>query len=145
MIRDWIVRKYYIANFGRKNYEWPECLKKNTIATMNNLDAHAAWLANDRDAYHRVSMRPINFLDNKPPTLAVTTKWFNATTTVNETVGDVWMHCDQSHLWWTESAAAACEIYQTVEPAEIGARPVFVYHKPCLPWSSLSRKGRNLS
>ncbi|MGF6097753.1 hypothetical protein [Pseudomonas sp. 18175] len=139
------MKKVYIANFGRKNYEWPKCLKKNTVATMNNLDAHAAWLNNDRDAYHQISMRPSNFLDNKPPTPAVTTRWFNATTTVNDTAGDIWMHCDQNHLWWTESTAAACEIYQMTEPVEIGARPIFVYHKPCLPWSSTNKKGRSLS
>lgn len=89
------MNKIYIANFGRKNYEWPECLKRNTVATMNNLDAHAAWLANDKDAYHKISMRPAHRLDNKPPTPAVTTKWFNMTTTVNDTVGDIWMHCER--------------------------------------------------
>ena len=32
--------KVYIANFGRENYFWPECLKRGAISTMNDKDVH---------------------------------------------------------------------------------------------------------
>ena len=28
----------YVALVGEKNYEWPECLSQNTIATPTNMD-----------------------------------------------------------------------------------------------------------
>lgn len=33
----------YIANFGVQNYEWPECLKRGTIATVNEVKAFELW------------------------------------------------------------------------------------------------------
>jgi len=37
------VQRVYIANFGRQNYEWPECLTRSTIATMNREASHPFW------------------------------------------------------------------------------------------------------
>ena len=41
----------FIANFGRENYLWPECLRRSTIATLEDEDLRPFWLAGDRDGY----------------------------------------------------------------------------------------------
>ena len=39
----------YIANFGRGNWAWPECLKTSTLVVIDDERVHPFWLRNDRE------------------------------------------------------------------------------------------------
>lgn len=134
--------KVFIANFGRENYAWPNCLARGTIATMNPVNAQPFWEANDREGYiqHRLKGKTAwGFTPTKP----VASRWFNLMSIVSETAGDIWIHREKDRLWWTTSQAGAPSFERLIEP--IGDhRDVVICHKSCDPWSNKSRKGNPL-
>ncbi|RWK41724.1 MAG: hypothetical protein EOR46_15590 [Mesorhizobium sp.] len=134
--------KVYIANFGRENYAWPDCQSRNTIATMNPVNAQPFWEANDREGYiqHRLKGKTAwGFTPTRP----VASRWFNLMSIVSETDGDVWIHREKDQLWWTTSQATAPTFERLIEP--IGERrDVVICHKPCERWSNKNRKGNRL-
>lgn len=132
--------KVYIANFGRQNYEWPICLERGTVATMNAVDAQKYWEANDRDGYISTRMANDTTAAGKKPTKATASRWYNLMTTVAETAGDLWVHKDGDKLWWTTSRREAPSFESKKEPIERG-REVVICHKPCESWSSNSKAG----
>lgn len=34
-----------------KNYEWPNCLSRSTVATMRSIETHDYWLARERETF----------------------------------------------------------------------------------------------
>jgi hypothetical protein len=134
--------KTFIANFGRENYEWPVCLARGTVATMNEVNAQALWEAGDRESYVRERMKG-KTAAGIAPTRPVASRWFNLMTIISETAGDLWIHRAQSQLWWTISRPDPPTFTPKVEP--IGdKRNVIVCHKPCEPWSNSNRMGNRL-
>ena len=135
--------KVYIANFGRENYEWPTCLERGTVATMNAVAVQPFWEAGDRDSY--ITNRMTNDLTaaGKKPTRATASRWFNLMTAVSESAGDVWVHKDGDQLWWTTSSRDAPTFETKIEGIERG-HEVVVCHKPCDQWSNKSRTGVSL-
>ena len=69
--------KVYIANFGRENYEWPRCLERSTVATMNAEPVHGFWLARDRESYIRYCIEHVKTASGITPTRPVASRWFN--------------------------------------------------------------------
>ncbi len=135
--------KVYIANFGQENYAWPDCLAKNTIATMNEVSVQGFWEKGDRESYIANRMRLEKTAAGLPPTRAVASRWFNLMTTVAESSGDIWIHREKEQLWWTTSLQDAPFFEQLKEP--VGKhRNVIVCHKPCELWSSLNKNGNRL-
>lgn len=135
--------KVFIANFGRENYAWPDCLARSTIATMNSTRAQRFWDAGDREGYIRDRIRFDKTAAGKTPTVPVASRWFNLMTTIVESEGDVWIHRERDQLWWTTSRPEPATFEQLREP--IGDhRDVIICHKPCDPWSNKSRKGNRL-
>lgn len=135
--------RVFIANFGRENYEWPECRARGTIATMNGVTAQKLWEAGDREAYIEQRMKG-KTVAGITPTRPVASRWFNLMTIVSASSGDIWIHRDKDDLWWTISNSEAPEFVQKTEP--IGdKRSVVVCHKPCRPWSNKTRAGARLS
>lgn len=132
--------KVFIANFGRENYEWPECKRRGTVATMNAVPAFELWRAGDRDGYIAGRMKETTWAGRKP-TLPLAARWYNLMTIISETRGDVWIHRDGDRLWWTTSTDAPPTFERKVEPVGEG-REVVVCHKPCQPWSD--RAGNTL-
>lgn len=126
--------KVFIANFGRENYEWPECRRRGTVATMNAVPAFAQWQAGDREGYIAGRMKETTWAGRKP-TLPVAARWYNLMTIICETQGDVWIHRDGSRLWWTISTDAP-PIFETKTEPVGDRREVVVCHKPCQPWSN---------
>ena len=136
----------FIANFGRGNYEWPECRQSSTIATMNDEYAHQYWVANDRDGYIQHCMRHIRTAADLPPTKAVASRWFRLMTIVSETQGDTWIHREKNELWWTVSRSEPATITLKPDPDPLeGSQNVYVCHKPCQTWSNQSKAGAPLS
>lgn len=137
-----MVGKVYIANFGRENYAWPECLKRSCIATMNAAEDHGYWLANDRESYIHQRMQRKTWAGIYP-TRAVASRWFNLMTTITESVDDIWIHRAGNDLWWTTSTSAPHTFENIVEPLERGHEVVICY-KPCRPWSNANERGNPL-
>lgn len=96
--------KVFIANFGRENYAWPDCLARNSVATMNHVDGQALWAAGDREGYIETRMRG-KTARGISPTRPVASRWFNLMTIIHETEGDIWVHRERDQLWWTTSRA----------------------------------------
>lgn len=132
----------YVANFGVENYEWPECLKRSTVSTVNEKDDYELWKRGDREGYIQARMKKLTVAGNVP-TRAVASRWFNLMTTISETVGDVWLHRAGPKVWWTRSLDQPPTYYERVEPVET-ALDVVVCHKPCEPWRSQSETGVDL-
>jgi len=132
----------YIANFGIQNYEWPECLRRGTIATMNDFDVFDYWKSGNRQAYTDIVMSR-KTAARKTPTKAVASRWFNLMTIVDQSAGDIWIHRDGAYLWWTRSKDEPSVFYERVEPVSSGNR-VIVCHKPCEPWRKTSELGAGI-
>lgn len=132
----------YIANFGEENYEWPKCVEKNTVATMNDIDAQQLWELGKRDEYiaSRLNGKTAAGLT---PTKQVASRWFNLMTIISQTNGDIWIHRDGEKLYWTISKIDPPFFDRKVEP--VGRkRDVVVCHKPCDAWSDRTRNGNQL-
>lgn len=97
------MKRVFIANFGRENYEWPNCLSRSTVATMNSVKTHGFWEAGDREGFIETCLNSEKTARNMIPTQGVASRWFNLMTIIAETSGDIWIHREKNDLWWTES------------------------------------------
>src|SRR3546814_9258390 len=69
-----------------------------------------------------------------------TTLFRSLMTIISETSGDIWIHRDGYHLWWTTSRDDPPTFEAKTEP--VGRkRDVIICHKPCEPWSDRTRTG----
>lgn len=129
----------FIANFGRENYEWPECRARGTIAVMNEVAAQALWVADDRDAYIALRMKGKTAAGIEP-TRPVASRWFNLMTIISTSANDIWIHREKDELWWTISNPEPPTFVQKTEP--VGDKlSVVICHKPCQPWSCRAKSG----
>ena len=64
-------------------------------------------------------------------------------TIISETAGDLWIHRAGEQLWWTISTDQPPEYVRKTEPIVRG-REVVVCHKPCKPWSAVTKNGIEL-
>jgi hypothetical protein len=132
----------FIANFGRENYAWPDCQRRGTIATMNHLEAQKFWEAGDREGYILRAMKNKTAWGAEP-TRPVASRWYNLMTIISDTRGDIWIHREKDQMWWTMSTDAPPVFERLTEP--VGEkRDVIICHKPCQPWSNLTRRGNRL-
>lgn len=134
--------KVFIANFGRENYEWPECLARGTVATMNEVVAQRFWDAGDREGYIQERMKGKTAAGNTP-TRPVASRWFNLMSIVSATSGDLWIHREKDQFWWTVSKPDAPMFIPKVEPLA-DKRNVIICHKPCEPWRNRTRTAHPL-
>lgn len=130
----------YVAIFGKSRYEWSECLKRNTVATPNGMEAFELWQKGDRQGYIRHRMADVGSSDEVTQRRQAAA-WFNMTTRLNQSNGDIWLHKDGDELWWTRTSSAPAEQVLKTEP---GGRQVVLLHKPCEPWRNTDEKGRPL-
>ena len=138
--------KVYIANFGRENYAWPDCLARHEIATMQDVRVHDFWRAGDRAGYIDFCVANLKTMKGIAPTRAVAGRWFNLGTIITESSGDMWLHQDGKHLWWTitNDDAPIIEIGPDLKPNPDGPPDVYHYRKPAQPWSNRNQKGAPL-
>ncbi|MEH2539159.1 hypothetical protein [Bradyrhizobium sp. AZCC 1699] len=135
--------KVYIANFGRENFAWPDCLGRSTIATINDLAAQGFWERGDREGYIQHRLRYGTTASGIMPTRPVASRWFNLMTIVAESVGDIWIHREKEQLWWTTSLVRSPTFESLKEPVG-DRRDLIICHKPCEPWSNVNGKGNRL-
>ena len=141
-----IRMRVFIANFGEQNYLWPECRRRNTVATFDDADVHRFWEARDRAGYIEYSIAHKTTVRGAAPTRPVASRWYGLTDTISQTAGDIWIHREKAELWWTTT---------TDDPVQIDLRPsnnpkrhgpnVYEVHKPCTGWSNRDRRGAGLS
>jgi len=136
--------KVYIANFGRENFAWPDCLARSSIATFNAAAVHGFWEARDRESYIEKTMRDARTAAGLRPTKPVASRWFNLMTIIVETSNDVWIHREKDQIWWTVSRSTPPTFEAIKEP--VGNRSdLIACHKPCEPWSNKNKRGNQLS
>jgi hypothetical protein len=137
--------KTFIANFGSGNWAWPECLRRNVIATMDDIRVGAYWESSDLEGYIRESLRLLKNRHGKPLERGTVTHWFNQVTWLHESNGDLWLHSDTKHLWWTLSlpGSMTSEVRDEPDPS-FGSQKINFYCKPCQSWSSKDKQGREL-
>lgn len=134
--------KVFIANFGQENYEWPACLDRGTVATMNDVDAQPLWEQGKREEYIVSRMRG-KTAAGLTPTRQVAARWYNLMTIISETQNDIWIHRDGEKLYWTTSTSGPPKFERKFEP--VGRkREVVVCHKPCEKWSNRTLNGNQL-
>lgn len=137
--------KVYIANFGSSNWAWKECLERNIIATMDDVRVGALWQRKDLEGYVNECLRLMKNRHGKPLVRGTVTHWYNQITWLHESDGDLWLHSDTQRLWWTQSLASSVASEERDEPdPSFGSQRINFYCKPCLPWRSTDRQGREL-
>lgn len=137
--------KTFIANFGRANYLWPNCQERSTVATFEDIDLHPFWESGDRESYIAYAVANKKSAAGITPTKPVASRWFNLSTIITETTGDLWIHREKEELWWAISTKSPVEI--TLEPSNEKERVgenVYVIQKPTTPWSNKDKMGRPL-
>jgi hypothetical protein len=139
-------RHVYVANFGRENFEWPNCLAGSYIATMQDERAHELWAAGERERYIEFSMSTLKTARGLPPIRPVASRWFNLGTIVAESEGDLWFHRDGNTLWWTMTTNEPARFDREPDPSARAGDPEtgIFYRKPARPWSNRTLKGNRL-
>lgn len=102
--------KVFIANFGRENHLWKDCLKRSTVATLEGEDVRPLRLAGDREAYVERTINTRRTARGILPTRAVASRWFNLAGIIENTTDDLWIHREMNDLWWTYSRAGTPEV-----------------------------------
>jgi hypothetical protein len=132
--------RVYIANFGRGNWAWPDCLKRNTIAVVDDARVHQYWLDNDRDGYIERAKNVLRLASGGQVIKPVASRWFNLNTILMETVGDLWIHREKNELWWAVSIASVPEFAIIDDPQPIaGPSKIYVYHRAISAWSNRNK------
>ena len=65
----------YIANFGRSNWAWLECLQTSTLAVMDDVRVHPFWLRNDREGYIKEAQKFLRLASGGPVPTPVASRW----------------------------------------------------------------------
>jgi hypothetical protein len=135
--------KTIIANFGVKNYLWEDCLRNSTIATFEVEILRPYWEANDKEGFIAKSIATQKTAAGLTPTKSTASRWFNISTVVSTTDGDLWIHREKDEIWWTISKSGEPTV--TLEPAndpraKLGEK-VYVIRKPAEAWSNKNKKG----
>lgn len=138
--------RVFIANFGQSNYLWPECLKRSTVATINNVGVHPFWESGDRAGFTNYAIAHLKTARMEVPTRPVASRWFGLNEAIANTNGDTWIHREKAQLWWTVSGPDPVQIalMSSFNPARDGPQ-VYELHKPAQPWSSRDKRGGQLS
>lgn len=132
----------YIANFGRGNWAWPDCLRSSTLVVMDDERVHPFWLRNDRDGYIQEAQKVLRLASGGPVPKPVASRWFNLNAILAATVGDLWIHREKTELWWTESVQARLEAQVINDPHPLsGPARIYLYHKRCSAWLDRNKKG----
>jgi hypothetical protein len=131
-----IMTKVYLANFGVGNSEWEKCRERGTIAIMLEVGVLPFYQHKDREGFTKWALE-----NNVKSTKGKATEWYNNIEKVVNTSGDVWLHRVGNELWWTVSTSEVPDFYQLPDdPSRLPELQLYVYHKPCQPWSKLLLK-----
>ncbi|MBT9455071.1 MAG: hypothetical protein IV097_00475 [Burkholderiaceae bacterium] len=139
------LQSVVVANFGLSNRLWPECLARSTVATYEDEDLRALFLAGDKAGYIRLSLAAKTTADGKPATKQTASTWYGNGEAFEASQGEVWLHRDGNHLWWTTTTAELpVSELRSAEGLSSNAQRVYVIQKPTHRWSKHSIGGRPL-
>lgn len=79
--------RVFIANFGKENYLWPECLSTPCIATLDDEDLRDYWMTGNRRGYIEHCLRTKLTVRGLKPNRALASRWFNVHTTCRNPLG----------------------------------------------------------
>jgi hypothetical protein len=134
----------YIANFGRGNSSWPDCLKGSIIAVMDGT-VHPYWERGNRAGYIAEAQQRYKSWEGRPVTSPVASRCLNLNDIVRDTDGEIWIHREKEQLWWTLSIGGPVEASIIEDPHLVGGfEEVYIFHKRCQPWSERSKNGASL-
>ena len=138
--------RVFIANFGQANYLWPECLRRSTIATVDNVGVHRFWENQDRPGFIDYALANMKTAQKETPTRSVASRWFGINDAIANTNGDTWIHREKEQLWWTVSRPEPMltALMPSINPGRDGDT-IYELHKPADPWSNRSKTGGQLS
>lgn len=136
----------YVANFGRENFEWPNCRAGNYVATMQDERVHEHWLSNNREAYIELAIANLKTAKGLPPTRPVASRWFNLGSIIAQSEGDLWLHKQDDVLWWTVTTTDPVRLEREPDPSARPGDPQMgiFYRKPAQPWSNQTLRGNRL-
>lgn len=135
--------RVFIANFGVANSMWSQARDLPAVTVFNDEGADPFWRAGDREGFIAYCKANSVTQHGRAPTTVTASRWFNLPTIVTESVGDVWIHREQDHIWWTTTLEADAVVSHWPPPAD-GREPIVLYAKPSSPWSDRSRTGQRL-
>lgn len=135
--------RVFIANFGVANSMWSQARDLPAVTVFNDEGADPFWRAGDREGFIAYCKANSVTQHGRAPTTVTASRWFNLPTIVTESVGDVWIHREQDHIWWTTTSEADAVVSHQLPPAD-GREPIVLYAKPSLPWLDRSRTGQRL-
>lgn len=139
------AQRVYIANFGKGNWLWPDCLRLSTIAVMDDTRLHGYWLRGDRAGYIAEAARSLRLASGESVTPPVASRWYNLNGILMQRAGDIWIHREKGELWWAESLDSGPVQSIVKEPASLDPEAQMVlYQKQVSGWSNRSRKGAQL-
>lgn len=132
----------FIADFGRENHVWKDCLAGYTVATLEDEDLRPFQLVNDREGFIAHCLANKFTAAGIRPTKPVASRWYNLPRIVSSTTGDLWFHREKEQLWWTISEDGPVVVSEGVAPNRPkGSEHVLIYHKPTQAWSRTSKTG----
>jgi hypothetical protein len=113
---------------------------------MQDQRVHEFWKAGDRAGYIEFCVSNLKTMKGIAPTRAVAGRWFNLGTVITESSGDMWLHQDGKHLWWTITThePPIIELGPDFKPDADGPPDVYFYRKPAQPWSNTNMLGAPL-
>lgn len=134
----------FIANFGVSNWVWPECLRRGTIAVLDDELVHRFWQSGDREGYIQACQQHFRTASGTIIPRPLASRWFNLNDLLFATQDDLWIHREKDQLWWTFSTSAEPEAEFKEDPTSRDPRRVHVYHKRCAGWSDKDRRSNLL-
>jgi hypothetical protein len=138
--------KVYVANFGYRNFAWPECLERAQVVTMQDERVQEFWRAGDKKGYIDYCVANLRTQKGIAPIRSVAGRWFNLGSIITESSGDLWLHQDGKFLWWTVTTESPAIIELGVDPGVAPGEPagIYYYRKPARPWSNQNKIGQTL-
>ncbi|MFM0204895.1 hypothetical protein PQR53_34285 [Paraburkholderia fungorum] len=134
-----------LANFGPKNYLWPECRDGAAIAMIEDADLWPLRVNEDRDGYVALAITNKKSVTGKALKKNAAGRWYNLPDIFSHSDGDIWLHRKKDELWWTISKPdpSSTTPEKSRAPGQEGTM-IYVMRKPVEPWSNTNKKGGRL-
>jgi hypothetical protein len=137
----------FIANFGKENFAWAECLSTSIIAVSDDEGVHHFWQAGDKEGYIAYAQKHFKTASGTRVPRPVASRWYNLKNVLLETADDLWIHRQRNELWWTRSSSDAPQTKVIDDPRLSSGNStgkVLLFYKKCTGWSNKDSKGRTL-
>jgi hypothetical protein len=141
------MNRTFIANFGKENFAWGECLSNSIIAVLDDEGVHHFWQAGDKAGYIAYAQKHFKTASGTKVPRPVASRWYNLNDVLLKTADDLWIHRQRNEVWWTRSSNDAPQTKVIDDPRPRSGNStgkVILYFKKCTGWSNKDSKGRPL-